>query len=340
MNRTDEKYVGWSLVGEMMDVNQVLAAMDPLLIFEFVKKIRHKKILLTGEGSSRIFPAKKVIYDARHHDYKETIETEGARQAAEYDLDGYTVFIASNSGRTKEGVQLIDSLKKRSHQNVIAVVAHENTEIFNAVDDVYLLKSGHEKAVAATKTVVEQALFYDILFRKSNHKQLPDLNKLGRLMEQVLTFQIPEKVVGQLVSAGMIYFSGRNNGVSEELALKANEIARKKSDYLEGTYAVHGIEEVMSTNETVILVNPFPTEEPKIQKTLVDEIGMTVMAISSQKTSFPTLRIPDYGEFNPYLELAMGWNLLIETALSQGLDLDHPQRARKVGNEFEQRIQF
>ena len=101
---------------------------------------------------------------------------------------------------------------------------------------------------------------------------------------------------------------------------------------------VHGIEEVMSTDEIIITIDPFPEEESKIQKTLVKGLGMTVIAISTHKTSFPTLQIPDYGEFNPYLQLAMGWNLLIETALKQGIDLDHTVRARKIGNEFESGI--
>ncbi len=138
MNDNDEKYRKYFLVKEMLEVKRVLAAMDPFRIFEFKKHIKHKKILLTGEGSSRIFPAKKVIYDARHHNYKETIITEGASQSAEYDLDDYTVFIASNSGKTKEGVQLIETLKKRKHKNIIAVVAHKNTEIITNADCAYL----------------------------------------------------------------------------------------------------------------------------------------------------------------------------------------------------------
>lgn len=338
MNNTDEKYWKYFLVREMLEVKKVLTTMDPLQIFGFTRLIKHKKILLTGEGSSRIFPAKKVIYDARHHNYKEMIITEGANQAAEYNLDDYTVFIASNSGKTKEGVSLIEKLKKKKHHCIIAVVAHKNTEIINAADSGYLLKSGHEEAVAATKTVIEQALFYDMLFRKTNNKKLPDLNKLGNLIEQVLKTEIPEKIINKLVSSQIVYFSGRNNGVSEELALKANEIARKQSDYLEGTYAIHGIEEVLSPDDIIIVIDPFQEEESKIQKTLVQGLGMAVIAISNRKTSFPTLQIPDYGEFNPYLELAMGWNLLIETALKQGIDPDHPERARKIGNEFEQRI--
>ena len=338
MNDHDKKYRKYFLVKEMLEVKKVLAAMEPFKIFEFTRYIKHNKILLTGEGSSRIFPAKKVIYDARHHNYKETIITEGASQSAEYNLDDYTVFIASNSGKTKEDVKLIETLKKRKHKNIIAAVAHRNTEIIAKADYGYLLESGHEEAVAATKTVIEQALFYDMLFRKANNKKLPDLVKLGNLIEQVLKTEIPETIVNKLVSSKIIYFAGRNNGVSEELALKANEISRKQSDYLEGTYAVHGIEEVMTRDDIIIVIDPFREEEPKIQKTLVTDLGMTVIAISPENTSFPTLQIPDYGEFNPYLELAMGWNLLVETALKQGIDLDHPQRARKIGNEFEPRI--
>jgi glutamine---fructose-6-phosphate transaminase (isomerizing) len=55
---------------------------------------------------------------------------------------------------------LIETLKQKNHTPVIAVVAHKDTEIMNQADYTYLLKSGHEEAVAATKTVIEQALFY------------------------------------------------------------------------------------------------------------------------------------------------------------------------------------
>jgi len=44
--------------------------------------------------------------------------------------------------------------------------------------------------------------------------------------------------------------------VQEELTLKANEIARKKSDFLEGTFLFQDIEEVMNKDEVVVIVNP------------------------------------------------------------------------------------
>ena len=37
---------------------------------------------------------------------------------------------------------------------------------------------------------------------------------------------------------------------------------------------------------------------------------------------------------NPYVFLSAGWNLSVEIGLALGIDLDKPERARKVGNEF------
>ena len=61
---------------------------------------------------------------------------------------------------------------------------------------------------------------------------------------------------------------------------------------------------------------------------------MKVIAISSHQTSFPTVIIPDGGCMSSYVELAAGWNLLVDIGLALGIDLDKPVRARKIGNEF------
>ena len=61
---------------------------------------------------------------------------------------------------------------------------------------------------------------------------------------------------------------------------------------------------------------------------------MNIIAISTQKTIFPTIIIPDGGEHSEYVQLAAGWNVLVETGISLGIDLDKPVRARKVGNEY------
>ena len=109
----------------------------------------------------------------------------------------------------------------------------------------------------------------------------------------------------------MIYFSGRNNGVSEELTLKTNEITRKKSDYLEGTYAVHGIEEIMQPEEVVIVIDPFPAEMEKFKTTLVDGVGMEVIAVAEEELSGTHsvrhhLFLP-YSAIDRLLMPSMGW---------------------------------
>jgi len=45
---------------------------------------------------------------------------------------------------------------------------------------------------------------------------------------------------------------------------------------------------------------------------LIKGIGLKVIAISTRKTIFPTIIIPEYGDFTNYLEIAAGWNLLAE----------------------------
>ena len=122
--------------------------------------------------------------------------------------------------------------------------------------------------------------------------------------------------------------------MAEELTLKTNEITRKSADYLEGTYAVHGIEEVMSNDQVVVWVDPYENSEAKIEQVLVAGVGLPVVAIASRPTRFPTIRIPDAGDLSGFVQMAAGWNILVEVGLQLGINVDKPERARKVGNEF------
>jgi len=334
MNLQDNKYNQFFLIREMLETGEIVKRLDLKKILSYEKEVKKERIFFTGEGSSRIFPAKKMMYEAQKKGYKEDFYTDCATQALEYNLLDSTVFVASNSGKTKEDLELIRKLKKQNHDNIISIVANAGTPIMNEAHVSYLLTCGKEKAVPATKSVVEQALFYDLLFRKLNNAGLPDFNKLGNLIIQVLQMPIPDEITEALINSKIIYFAGRNNGVAEELTLKANEIARKKSDFLEGTYLFHGIEEVMNTDEVVVIVDPFKDEEEKYKNVLIQGIGLKVVAISTRKTIFPTIIIPEYGDFTNYFEIAAGWNLLVEVGINMGIDMDKTVRARKVGHKI------
>jgi glucosamine--fructose-6-phosphate aminotransferase (isomerizing) len=49
---------------------------------------------------------------------------------------------------------------------------------------------------------------------------------------------------------------------------------------------------------------------------------------------FQNIIIPEGGEYAEYIQLAAGWNILVETGLALEIDLDKPKRARKIGNEY------
>jgi glucosamine--fructose-6-phosphate aminotransferase (isomerizing) len=335
MNLKEEKYKKYALVREMMETPEIIRSFDTTATVQFAEKLKTSKgLFLTGEGSSRIFPAKRAIYWSLKRDLKIPVLTEGSTQAEEYNLNDFAVYAASNSGQTKEVIRLATALKKEKHPAVFGLTANENTKLEEIATSTHVLKCGKEVAVAATKSVVEQGLFYDSLLRSLHGEEMHGLRELSEKTDKALTTKIDKSITDIIRQASVIYFAGRNNGVAEELALKTNEITRKKSAFLEGTFAVHGIEEVMDKNEVVIWIEPFTDEQEKFNDCLVKGVGMNIIAVSTKKTRFPTIIIPDGGQYAEYVQLAAGWNILVETGISLGINLDKPTRARKVGNEY------
>jgi glucosamine--fructose-6-phosphate aminotransferase (isomerizing) len=336
MNATDTRYAQFALVREMLETAKVIRNFDPGRTEKVSKAIEGPgRLLLTGEGSSRIFPAKNTIRKALTWGLDLTVITDGSRQAAQYDLSNWAVFCASNSGRTREVVNLAKKLKDEGNNYCYALTANADSLLEEVCTQSFVLDCGSENAVAATKSVVEQALFYESIIRhiaqKNKSANYPDL---AAKVEKALTIPIDPAIVSKAAAAPTIYFADYNDGVAEELTLKTNEITRKKSDFLEGTYAVHGIEEVIDKKDIVFVVDPMAEEIDKFQEVLVKGVGCTVVAIADRLTIFPTIRVPSAGALSQYVYLCAGWNLLVEIGLASGVNIDKPQRARKVGNEF------
>ncbi len=338
MNLTDQKYSQFGLVRDMMQTPQIVAQFNLNQAADVAGRIaKAGKLLLTGEGSSRIFPAKHMMTQAMRRGLKApALFTDAGRQSQEYQLDDWAVFALSNSGRTSEVIKLFTELKNRGHRNLFSLTASAGSKLESLATKGYVLSCGPEGAVAATKSVQEQALFYHALLDLfSGQATLQGrLQSLRGLIQEALTTSIPADLVRKIAQAGTIYFAGRNDGVAEELTLKTNEITRRKSDFLEGTYAVHGIEEVMDPSDVVISLDPYADSESKFIDVLAKGVGLTVIAVADRPTAFPTIRVPSAGDLSGYVYMAAGWNLLVEVGVSLGINLDKPTRARKVGNEF------
>ncbi|NLK40580.1 MAG: sugar isomerase [Planctomycetes bacterium] len=336
MNLQDKRYAQYALVREMMDTVGVVKGFDRGQSRDVAGRIASVgRLLMSGEGSSRIFPAKNAIRKALTWGLDVCLHTEGSRQALQYVLSKFAVFCASNSGRTKEVVLLAKKLAESGNAHRFGLTANAGTLLEQACAETFVLTCGWEQAVAATKSVVEQALFYESIVRHIHGSiDALDCAALAERIEEALTLPIDAGVVRAAAAAPTIYFAGYNDGVAEELTLKTNEITRKKSDFLEGTYAVHGIEEVMDPQDVVFVVDPIAEEEEKFEEVLVKGVGLKVVAIAARDTRFETIRVPEAGAMNPYVFLCAGWNLLVEIGMALKINLDKPERARKVGNEF------
>ena len=335
MNLKENKYSQFYLCREMMDTVDVIRKFNPASADFIVSSVRQTgHILFSGEGSSRIMPAKNAIRKALRFGTPTFVHTEGSHQAAEYKLDNYTVLLDSNSGRTKETLLLAHQLKAAGHKHFFGVTANTGTPLEEVCEKTLVLGCGWENAVAATKSVVEQTLLFETVIWKLAGKDItPELNALAEKVEKALTLEIPAEVIDWVRGAKTIYFAGMNDGVTEELTLKTNEITRRKSDFLEGTYALHGPEEVMEDGDIVFVVNPIESEYQKYQ-TVFGGANVHVVAIDTKETPFTTIVVPDAGDLQAYVYLAAGWNTLVEIAQADGINLDKPNRARKVGNEM------
>ncbi len=90
----------------------------------------------------------------------------------------------------------------------------------------------------------------------------------------------------------------------------------------------------MEKDDIVFVVDPIDDEIEKFQEVLAKGVGLKIVAIADRDTPFTTIRVPGAGEMAPYVYLSAGWNLLVEIGLALNINLDKPERARKVGNEF------
>jgi len=338
MNLDNENYKQFGLVRDMLATPEIVAAFDPNQASYTAAEIaRYGRMLITGEGSSRLFPAKHAVMQSRQLGFELTLHTEAGRQAQEYDLEKWVVLALSNSGKTSEVIKLFTDLKEKGHDRLYSLTAFAGSKLESLATKGYVLSCGAESAVAATKSVIEQALFCHALVGHAAGRSAlkkANLTLLGGAMRDALAMEIDSEIVDRVANAPTIYFAGRNDGVAEELTLKTNEITRKKSDFLEGTYGVHGVEEVMDKDDVLIWIDPYEESQDKFAEVLCNGVGLTIIAIADRPTQFETIQTRPCRGLSSYLSMAAGWNLLVEVGMKLGIDLDKPERARKVGNEF------
>ena len=201
MNLKDTKYNKFSLCREMLETTDVIKNFDAAAVSGFVTALStSESIFLTGEGSSRILPGKRALYNLQKQGTDLAVFTDGGAQAMEYNLKDSIVFGMSNSGKTKELVRLFNILKAQGNKNLYGITANKGTPLEELAAKTHVLTCGTENAVAATKSVVEQSLFYDALFTVYIGKSIENLSEAGIAVKEALEMEIDRSIIDSIAN--------------------------------------------------------------------------------------------------------------------------------------------
>ncbi len=327
---------------EMLESPDIIRKFDLEITKKIAKRIGSRRIIFTGMGSSVLFPANNAKNRAFMLNIKNRVEVYFASDLLSYnDFSDTFVILCSNSGMTKETIMLFDHIKKNGAK-AVAVTAVENSILAKKCKDKIIMKCGFEKGVAATKSVIEQALILESLIFNIAKNQGIKINfdeirkalvDTSRKVQWNINIRVPGNMLKVLAEAASIYFIGRQTGVADEITLKSHEIARKSAFFYPDTHIVHGIEESIESNPMVIF-EPF-----KFRKFINDfkrfskRTNCKLFGIDSQKF-IEGIKIRSNTYFENYCLLTAGWGLLRCVAKNQGVDIDKPKKALKIGNPY------
>ena len=326
---------------EMLETEQVCLNFDFNITKELSEKIGSSRIIFTGMGSSLMFPAKQAKNRALKLNIANKVEAYFASDLFQYtDFSDTFIFLCSNSGTTKEVILLLDYVKSKGAK-CIAITTVSDSILAQRCDEKIILSCGFEKGVAATKSIVEQGLVYDSLIHHLANNQgkaldftvlKEELIKTAAAIKNNANLKLSENILDILINSSHYFMVGLDNGVAEEITLKSYEIARKMALFYPDTHIVHGVEEVIEGDCAIIFepsafkdyLSDFQKFSKKTNCTLIEmgketEHGVCVEVIKT---------------FSNYCLLAGGWGILRNIGNTLNLDMDHPEKASKVGNPF------
>ncbi len=329
---------------EMLEAKQVCLNFDFSITKEIAEKIGTSTIIFAGMGSSLIFPGKQAKNRALKLGISNRVEAYFASDLFQYeDFSNTYIFLCSNSGKTKEVILLLDYAQKHGAK-CIAVTAVSDSVLAQRADEKIILTCGFEQGVAATKSVIEQGLVYDSLIfnlaklqgQTVDFNNLKDeLSKAADVIENNANLKLEDNVLSTLINSNQFFMVGLENGVAEEIALKAFEITRKFAVFYPDTHIAHGVVEAIHEGSVVIFdTSAFSDYMGDFEK-FASQTGTKIVGVG-ELFSQSDIKIAVNKTFENYCYLAGGWGLLRNIANKLSLDVDHPEKVSKVGNPFEE----
>jgi glucosamine--fructose-6-phosphate aminotransferase (isomerizing) len=263
---------------------------------------------------------------------------------AEPATSGSTVLALSQSGRTPDVVQYVERARAGGAYTV-AVTNDPSSDLASAAEDVLPLAAGPERAVAATKTYVNQVAALGLLAAcgaGAGARFRQELRTTSVLLGELVESLVPDvsRVAVPFGFAGRMFVIGRGVefGTAREIALKLLETCRVAAEPLTATDLAHGPVAALDPLFPVWAIAADDATLPTVVEAAARarSAGATLIASGSAASRLEgadyvlgTPRAPS-PLLGPLLSVVPGQLFAWALARTKGLDPDEPRGLTKI----------
>jgi glutamine---fructose-6-phosphate transaminase (isomerizing) len=263
---------------------------------------------------------------------------------AKLDLERSIVVALSQSGRTPDVVAYVERARERGALT-IAVTNETESELAGAADLTLPLAAGPERAVAASKTYVNQLAALVLLAGAVAGRTSELVDQISRAAESMAE-ALPRfedavaSVAGAFAYVGRMYVIGRGIefATAREIALKLTETCRVAAEPLTSTDLAHGPIAALDPLFPVWTIASKDEALPTIVEAArrAGDAGATLVASGNAHSEIAgaayRLPVPEAPSplLSPLLSVVPGQLFAGALASAKGLDSDHPTGLTKV----------
>ncbi len=342
---------GELFLGEIRDqpeaLRRLLAQEDELArVFQLVSERKPVLVRLVGHGSSDAAASYGVYafgvlpgWTAMRDSISLTVY-----YGAQLDLSTSLVVALSQSGQTPDVVEYVERARARGAATV-AVTNDPGSELAQAADVTLPLAAGAERAVAASKTYLNQLAALALLAGGAARREVEITDAIRRVAELLEEMLDPlERAVPAIATAfsyvARMYVIGRGIefATAREIALKLTETCRVAAEPLTATDLAHGPVAALDPLFPVWTIASRDEALPAVVDAAarVREAGATVVASGNAASEIADAAFqlpvpePPVPLLAPLLSVVPGQLFAAALARAKGLDADNPARLTKI----------
>jgi glutamine---fructose-6-phosphate transaminase (isomerizing) len=263
---------------------------------------------------------------------------------AAIDVSKSVVIALSQSGQTQDVVEYVNRLRARGAFTV-ALTNDPRSALAQASDATLPLLAGPERAVAASKTYMNQLASLALLAGGAAGKGAKVADDLGRVAKQMAEMLDPLEVRAGEIAPAFTYVErmfvigrGFELATAREIALKLTETCRLSAEPLTATDLAHG---PVAAIEALFPVWTIASHDETLGAVIeaaerARAAGATLVASGSAAGKIPgaafTLPVPKPPRpaYAPLLSVVAGQLFAAALARAKGLDADKPAQLTKV----------